>query len=180
MNISTTANMCSDGCPNSFVSILQHISLRFAFPFGSSEYRTARRTIVLDQRMGSHVYKKEITQNCIRRAHRYSLPRLSALQCIICNKNSNQSNISSRTNTYKTWMHHHNLRLTISISEELALTSYLHPDGTFILLAALFLTDLKRKPTQAVWLQFRTRFHLNSLLHKNVKKKNAQKTERID
>lgn len=136
---------------------------------------------MLDQRMGSHVYKKEITQNCIRRAHRYSLPRLSALQCIICNKNSNQSNISSRTNTYKTWMHHHNLRLTISISEELALTSYLHPDGTFILLAALFLTDLKRKPTQAVWLQFRTCFHLNSLLHKNVKKKkNAQKTERID
>lgn len=119
---------------------------------------------------GEHVHEKEIIQNYIRRGHAYSMPRLFALQRISHNKNSNHSNISSRTNTYKTWMHHHNLRLTISISKELALTSYLHPDGTFILLATLLLTDLKRKPTQAVWLQFRTCFHLESLLQENIQK----------
>lgn len=94
---------------------------------------------------------------------------------IICNKNSNQSNISSRKNTYKTWMHHHNFGLATSTSEELAVTSYLHPDGTFILLATLFLMDLKRKPTQAMWLQFRTCFHLESLTEYRKMYKNGEK-----
>lgn len=119
---------------------------------------------------GDHVYKREIIWNYDRRAYAHSMPRLFALQHIICNKNSNQSNISSKKNTYKTWMHHHNFGLAISTSKELAVTSYTHPDGTSILLATLFLMDLKRKPTQAVWLQFRTCSHLGSLLQRNVQK----------
>lgn len=71
-----------------------------------------------------------------------------APQNIICNKNSNQFSSSNRKNTYKTWMYHHNFKLTTSTNEELAMTSHLHPDGTFILLAALFLMDLQRKPAQ--------------------------------
>lgn len=114
--------------------------------------------------------KGEITRNCIRKAHTRSMPRRSALKRIMCNKNSNQSSISSRKKTYKTWMYHHNFGLAISTREELAVTSYLHPDGTFDLLAILFLMDLKRKRTQAVWPQFRTCFYFESLLQKNVQK----------
>lgn len=101
---------------------------------------------------------------------------------IICSKHSNQSIISSRKRTYKTWMHHHNFGLAINISKELAVTSHLHPDGTFVSLATLFLMDLKRKPTQAMWLQFRTCFHLDSLLQKNVQKmeKNRKTKQNLD
>lgn len=161
-------NTRSDESPN-FSPVPQYIRLTFAFPFGSLKYcNVQNRCAGLED--GEHVYEREIMWNYDRRAYAHSMPRLFALQRIICNKNSNQSNISSRKNTYKTWMHHHNFGLAISTSKELAVTSYIHPDGTSILLATLFLTDLKRKPTQALWLQFRTCSHLGSLLQRNVQK----------
>lgn len=132
----------------------------FAFPFGSSKLKCiVQRTTVLAP---EHVCRKEMIGNVIRRAQARSVPRLFAPQGIGRNKNSNQSHISSRKDTYKTWMQHQHFGLAISTSKELAAPSYRHPDGTFILLATLFLMGLKRKPTQAVWLPFRTCFHLEA------------------
>lgn len=164
------ANTCSDGSPNFFSLCSSVYKPNICLPVWQLRVLHCAENHCARLEDGKHVCKREIIWNYVRRAHAYSMPRLFALQRIICNKNSNQSNISSRKNTYKTWMHHHNSGLAITTSEELAVTSYLHPDGTFILLATLFLTDLKRKPTQAMWLQFRTCFHLESLLQNNGQK----------